>query len=86
MHVLELPQKPADSDAMVHWVSELRKLKTKLQDCFGVEITDEKIRQAISTMNRERQLRRELAGSDEIRYTTSDRQAASGVQKQHLRN
>jgi benzoyl-CoA reductase/2-hydroxyglutaryl-CoA dehydratase subunit BcrC/BadD/HgdB len=61
MYVLELPQKPTDSDAMVHWVSELRKLRTKLQDCFGVEITDKKIRQAISTMNRERQLRRELA-------------------------
>jgi benzoyl-CoA reductase/2-hydroxyglutaryl-CoA dehydratase subunit BcrC/BadD/HgdB len=62
MHVLELPQKPADNDAMVHWVSELRKLKTKLESLFGVEITNEKIRQAISTMNRERQLRRELAG------------------------
>jgi benzoyl-CoA reductase/2-hydroxyglutaryl-CoA dehydratase subunit BcrC/BadD/HgdB len=61
MHVLELPQKPADSDAMAHWVSELRKFRTRLQDCFGVEITDEKIRQAISTMNRERELRRGLA-------------------------
>ncbi|OHB59131.1 MAG: hypothetical protein A2173_10670, partial [Planctomycetes bacterium RBG_13_44_8b] len=61
MYVLELPQKPEDSDAMVHWVSELRKLKTKLQDCFGVEISDRKIRDAISTMNRERQLRRGLA-------------------------
>lgn len=61
MHVLELPQKPADSDAMAHWVSELRKLKTRLQDCFGVQVGDEKIRQATRTMNIERQLRRELA-------------------------
>lgn len=61
MHVLELPQKPADSDAMVHWVSELRKLRTRLQDCFGVEISDQKIRRAIETMNRERELRRDLA-------------------------
>jgi len=60
-YVLELPQKPADSDAMAHWVSELRKLRTKLQEHFGVEVTDEKIRQAIRIMNRERQLRRELA-------------------------
>jgi len=61
MHVLELPQKPADSDAMAHWVSELRKLRTRLQDCFGVEITDEKISRGIETMNCERQLRRGLA-------------------------
>jgi len=61
MYVLELPQKPKDRDAMAHWVSELRKLKTELEERFGVEITDEKIRQAIKTMNRERSLRRELA-------------------------
>ena len=61
MYVLELPQKPTDSDAMAHWVSELRKLKTKLENHFGVKVTDEKIRQAIGVMNRERQLRRELA-------------------------
>jgi len=61
VYVLELPQKPADSDAMTHWVSELRKLRSKLQDSFGIEINDEKIRQAIRTMNRERDLRRQLA-------------------------
>ncbi len=61
MYVLELPQKPADSDAMAHWVSELRKLRTKLQEHFEVEVTDEKIRKAIVVMNRERKLRRELA-------------------------
>jgi len=61
MHVLELPQKPNDSDAMAHWVSELRKLKTRLEEAFHVTITDEKIRQAIQTMNRERSLRRQLA-------------------------
>ncbi len=61
MYVLELPQKPTDSDAMAHWVSELRKLRTKLQEHFEVEVTDEKIRKAIGIMNRERRLRRELA-------------------------
>jgi len=61
MYVLELPQKPTDSDAMAHWVSELRKLRNKLQEHFGVEVTDEKIKRAIVIMNRERQLRRELA-------------------------
>ncbi len=61
MYVLELPQKPDDADAMAHWISELRKLKAKLEEAFQVRITDEKIRQAIGTMNRERALRRQLA-------------------------
>ncbi len=62
MYVLELPQKPDDSDALAHWISELRKLKVRLEEAFGITITDEKIRQAIRTMNRERALRRRLAG------------------------
>jgi len=61
MYILELPQKPTDADAMTHWISELRKLKTKLEELFDVEITDEKLRNAIRIMNRERALRRNLA-------------------------
>jgi len=61
MHVLELPQRPTDDDAMKHWIAELRKLRARLQEQFSVEITDDKIRQGVKTMNRERELRRELA-------------------------
>jgi benzoyl-CoA reductase/2-hydroxyglutaryl-CoA dehydratase subunit BcrC/BadD/HgdB len=61
MYVLELPQKPDDADALEHWTSEVRKLKAKLEQQFGVTITPDKLRSAIRTMNRERQLRRELA-------------------------
>ena len=61
MHVLELPQKPDDADAFQHWYSELVKLKTELEDRFDVEVTDDKIREAIGVMNRERGLRRSLA-------------------------
>jgi benzoyl-CoA reductase/2-hydroxyglutaryl-CoA dehydratase subunit BcrC/BadD/HgdB len=61
MYVLELPQKPEDDDAMEHWIRELRKFKVKLESRFGVKITDEKIRQAVTVMNRERHLRRQLA-------------------------
>ncbi|MHC4622651.1 MAG: double-cubane-cluster-containing anaerobic reductase [Planctomycetota bacterium] len=75
MYVLELPQKQDDGDAMVHWVSELRKLKAKLEDCFGVTITDEKLRRAIGTMNKERALRRGLAG-----LMKSDRPPLTGRQ------
>jgi benzoyl-CoA reductase/2-hydroxyglutaryl-CoA dehydratase subunit BcrC/BadD/HgdB len=63
MYVLELPQKPTDRDAMAHWVSELRKFKTELENRFGIELTDKKIQEAIKTMNRERTLRRRLAES-----------------------
>ena len=60
-YVLELPQKEDDADAMEHWVNELRKFERELESRFDMEITDEKIREAIDVMNRERALRRELA-------------------------
>ena len=75
MYVLELPQKPDDSDAFAHWVAELRKLKSHLERRFRpsassgraepvearTRITDRRLRAAIAVMNRERALRRELA-------------------------
>jgi benzoyl-CoA reductase/2-hydroxyglutaryl-CoA dehydratase subunit BcrC/BadD/HgdB len=62
MHVLELPQKPDDPEAFEHWLAELHKLKQALADRFGVKITDEALREAARSMNRERRLRRSLAG------------------------
>jgi benzoyl-CoA reductase/2-hydroxyglutaryl-CoA dehydratase subunit BcrC/BadD/HgdB len=61
MHVLELPQKSEDPDALEHWVVEVGKLKTHLETQFGARITDAKLREAIGVMNRERGLRRRLA-------------------------
>jgi benzoyl-CoA reductase/2-hydroxyglutaryl-CoA dehydratase subunit BcrC/BadD/HgdB len=61
IYVLELPQKPDDPDALAHWRLELLKLRGELEKRFGVEITDDKIREAITLMNQERGLRRELA-------------------------
>jgi len=61
MVVLELPQKADDSAALEQWVQELRRLKAVLERRFDTEITDERLRQAIAVMNRERWLRRELA-------------------------
>jgi benzoyl-CoA reductase/2-hydroxyglutaryl-CoA dehydratase subunit BcrC/BadD/HgdB len=61
MYVLELPQRENDSDALEYWTGELRKFKAELESRFDVEITDDKIREAIATMNRERSLRRDLA-------------------------
>ncbi len=61
MIVLELPQRSDDAQAFEHWVRELGKFRADLQERFSVEITDDKLRQAIRVMNRERALRRELA-------------------------
>ncbi len=61
MHVLELPQKQDDPAAFDHWLHEIKGLKTALEERFGVTITDDDLRGAITTMNRERALRRKLA-------------------------
>jgi benzoyl-CoA reductase/2-hydroxyglutaryl-CoA dehydratase subunit BcrC/BadD/HgdB len=61
VYVLELPHKVDDEDALVHWHAELRKFRAFLENRFDVPITDQKIREAIAVMNRERRLRRELA-------------------------
>jgi len=61
MHVLELPQKPDDPDALSHWVREVHKLKTAVATRTGAAVTDDALRRAIALMNRERQLKRDLA-------------------------
>jgi len=61
MYVLELPQKADDPDALERWTQEVRKLKEHLEQRFHTDITDEKLRDAIRLMNRERGLRRQLA-------------------------
>jgi benzoyl-CoA reductase/2-hydroxyglutaryl-CoA dehydratase subunit BcrC/BadD/HgdB len=61
MHVLELPQKPDDRDAFIHWESELHKLKSALEKHFSTIITAKKLREAIAVMNQELKLKRELA-------------------------
>lgn len=61
MYILELPQKADDIDAWTHWLAEVRKLKTVLEGRLSCRITDDTLRKAIGTMNRERSLRRRLA-------------------------
>ncbi|MEE9602065.1 MAG: double-cubane-cluster-containing anaerobic reductase [Thermoguttaceae bacterium] len=61
MYVLELPQKADDADAFEQWFRELKKFRSHLQNRFGVEITDARLREATVVMNRERALRRQLA-------------------------
>ncbi len=61
MYVLELPQRADDPAGLEHWTGEVRKFKSHLEERLHVSITDEKLREAIRLMNRERGLRRQLA-------------------------
>ena len=61
MYVLALPHQSESADALSHWTTEVRKFKSELENRFGVEITEAKLRAAIRLMNRERSLRRQLA-------------------------
>lgn len=61
MHILELTQKPDETEAFNHWLSEIKILRCKLEALTGNKITDEKLSNAIKMMNRERKLRRTIA-------------------------
>ena len=61
MYVLELPQKSDDPDGLEHWIRELHKFRDYLEQRFNTRVTDDKLREAIALMNRERGLRRRLA-------------------------
>ena len=61
LHLLELPQKPNEPDALDRWTAELHKLKAVLESRFGTRIGDERLREETRRMNRERALRRALA-------------------------
>ncbi|MCL1061669.1 2-hydroxyacyl-CoA dehydratase family protein [Shewanella benthica] len=56
MHVLELTQKVNEQRAFDLWLAEIAELKQVLEQTFDVEITDEKLTQAIVAMNKERSL------------------------------
>ncbi|MGB2819566.1 MAG: 2-hydroxyacyl-CoA dehydratase family protein, partial [Phycisphaerae bacterium] len=52
LYVLELPQKADEAGRLDQWTRELGGLKAELARRFDVEITDEKVREAIGVMNR----------------------------------
>ncbi len=60
MHIMNLPQTANDEDSLGLWKNEMVKFKEYLEDQFDVEITDEKLRDAIKLMNRERMVMRRL--------------------------
>ena len=60
MHIMNLPQTANDKDSLGLWKNEMVKFKEYLEKQFEVEITDEKLRDAIKLMNRERTAMRKL--------------------------
>lgn len=60
MHIMNLPQTAEGEDSLNLWKNEMVKFKSFLEEKFEVTITDEKLRQAIQLMNRERKAMREL--------------------------
>lgn len=59
-YVMNLPQTGEGQDALSIWENEMDKFKDFLEKEFSVEITDEKLSQAIKLMNRERKAMKRL--------------------------
>lgn len=55
VHVMELPNSQATKEAFDLWKSEIIKLKSVLENRFGIEIAEESIKEAIKLKNVERQ-------------------------------
>lgn len=60
VHLMHLPQFPHAALSLALWTDEIHRLKTVLEEKFGVKITDEKIRAAIRMKNEENRARRRL--------------------------
>ncbi len=60
VHVMQLPQTTKDQESYDLWKNEIIKLKEKLEKEFKVEITEEKLKEAIKLKNRERETLKEF--------------------------
>ncbi len=54
MHVMDLPQKSEEAEALTHWIDEVGKLKRFLEEQLETTIEDDALREAIKKGNRER--------------------------------
>lgn len=79
-HILELTQKVEEEEAWEHWLSEVRKLRTRLEELYDREITDEDMKEAIESMNEERRLLREV-----MELGAESRPVISGLEMGRLR-
>lgn len=60
MHIMNLPQTAEGEDALTLWKNEMIKFKNFLEEEFQVTITEEKLKDAIKLMNRERSVMKRL--------------------------
>ncbi len=60
MHLMNLPQGAQGEEALAFWKNEMIRFKDFLEKQFGVEITEEKLKEAIKLMNRERSAMKRL--------------------------
>lgn len=60
VHILELPSRQDTPDAKALWRAELVRLKKRVEQDFGVTITDDMLREAIRRRNIERKLLKEM--------------------------
>ena len=54
VHVMQLPQTTKSEDSYKLWKNEMLRLKSKLEKDFGVQITEERLKEEIKLKNRER--------------------------------
>ncbi len=66
VHVMQLPHMSREGAALDLWVDEVRRLKSRLEEEFGVEITDEKIREAMDLVNKEKSLQKEISDFNRV--------------------
>ncbi len=60
MHIMHLPNSSKGEEALLYWRNEMVRMREYLEDFYGIKITEEDIREAIETKNRERKLLKEF--------------------------
>lgn len=60
MHVMDLPQKPEEKEAQVHWTAEMWKLKSFIEEQLDTVITEKNLKRAIRQANTGRALMTEI--------------------------
>lgn len=60
VHVMQLPQTALSEDSYKLWRNEILRLKSRLEEDFGVQITEERLKDEIKLKNRERKALREF--------------------------
>lgn len=60
VHVMQLPQTAKSEDSYKLWKNEILRLKSRLEEDFGVKITEERLKDEIKLRNRERAALREF--------------------------